>query len=162
MTTSSYPHIELREGIPFLEGTPMRVIDVVLDHLTHDRDGRELHKHHTHLSLGQIYCALAYYYDHHAELHRNAEDGLLRVKEMEFAEALAASPEESSYTTGDVAKICQVSPRTIVKWVEARRLRGYRGKRGVRRVLRSDLIRFLKEHGLVETLAKMDLSTPST
>ena len=53
------------------------------------------------------------------------------------------------FTTGQVAKICKVAPRTVSKWFDSGRLRGYRipGSQD-RRIPREYLIRFLKEHGM--------------
>jgi excisionase family DNA binding protein len=53
------------------------------------------------------------------------------------------------FTTGQVAKICKVAPRTVSKWFESGRLKGYRipGSQD-RRIPREHLIRFLKEHGM--------------
>ena len=53
------------------------------------------------------------------------------------------------FTTGQVAKICKVAPRTVSKWFDSGRLRGYRipGSQD-RRIPREHLIRFLKEHGM--------------
>lgn len=50
-------------------------------------------------------------------------------------------------TTGQVAKICKVTPRTVSKWFDSGRLAGYRipGSQD-RRIPRDDLIRFLEEH----------------
>jgi two-component system response regulator RpaA len=52
-------------------------------------------------------------------------------------------------TTGQVAKICKVAPRTVSKWFDSGRLRGYRipGSQD-RRIPREQLIKFLKEHGM--------------
>ena len=51
------------------------------------------------------------------------------------------------FTTGQVAKICQVAPRTVSKWFDSGKLRGYRipGSQD-RRIPREQLIRFLKEN----------------
>ena len=53
------------------------------------------------------------------------------------------------YTIGQVAKICKVPPRTVSKWVDSGRLKGYRipGSQD-RRIPREYLVRFLKEHGM--------------
>jgi excisionase family DNA binding protein len=53
------------------------------------------------------------------------------------------------FTTGQVAKICKVAPRTVSKWFDSGRLRGYRipGSQD-RRIPRDQLIKFLKEHGM--------------
>lgn len=53
------------------------------------------------------------------------------------------------FTTGQVAKICKVAPRTVSKWFDSGRLRGYRipGSQD-RRIPREQLIKFLKEHNM--------------
>ena len=53
------------------------------------------------------------------------------------------------FTTGQVAKIGKVAPRTVSKWFDSGRLRGYRipGSQD-RRIPREHLIKFLKEHGM--------------
>ena len=55
----------------------------------------------------------------------------------------------SVFTTGQVAKICKVAPRTVSKWFDSGRLKGYRipGSQD-RRIPREYLIKFLKEHGM--------------
>ena len=57
---------------------------------------------------------------------------------------------QNIFTTGQVAKICNVFPRTVCKWFDSGRLRGYRipGSQD-RRIPRVQLQRFLWEHGLV-------------
>lgn len=55
------------------------------------------------------------------------------------------------FTTGQAAKICKVAPRTICKWFDSGRLRGYRipGSQD-RRIPRDQLIRFLRDNGMPE------------
>lgn len=49
------------------------------------------------------------------------------------------------FTTGQVAKICQVAPRTVSKWFDSGKLNGYRlPGADDRRIPRDELIRFLK------------------
>lgn len=52
-------------------------------------------------------------------------------------------------TTGEVAKICNVAPRTVSKWFDNGQLRGYRipGSRD-RRIPLDHLVRFMKAHGM--------------
>ncbi|MFA5554427.1 MAG: helix-turn-helix domain-containing protein [Phycisphaerae bacterium] len=52
-------------------------------------------------------------------------------------------------TTGDVAKICNVAPRTVSKWFDTGQLKGYRipGSKD-RRIPLSELMRFMKQHGM--------------
>lgn len=52
-------------------------------------------------------------------------------------------------TTGDVAKICNVAPRTVSKWFDSGQLKGYRipGSKD-RRIPVKELIRFMKLHDM--------------
>ncbi len=52
-------------------------------------------------------------------------------------------------TTGEVAKICNVAPRTVSKWFDSGSLRGYRipGSKD-RRIPLNSLIRFMKAHNI--------------
>src|SRR5436190_246340 len=52
-------------------------------------------------------------------------------------------------TTGEVAKICSVAPRTVSKWFDSGALHGYRipGSKD-RRIPLNQLIRFMKQHGM--------------
>jgi len=52
-------------------------------------------------------------------------------------------------TTGQVARICNVAPRTVSKWFDTGALRGYRipGSKD-RRIPLQSLIRFMKAHGI--------------
>jgi excisionase family DNA binding protein len=51
------------------------------------------------------------------------------------------------FTTGQVAKICHVAPRTVSKWFDTGKLKGYRipGSQD-RRIPREQLIRFMKDN----------------
>lgn len=57
--------------------------------------------------------------------------------------------EKDVLTTGEVAKICNVAPRTVSKWFDTGQLKGYRipGSKD-RRIPMAQLIRFMKEHGI--------------
>lgn len=52
-------------------------------------------------------------------------------------------------TTGQVAQICNVAPRTVTKWFDSGQLKGYRipGSKD-RRIPTSELIRFMKSHDM--------------
>jgi len=52
-------------------------------------------------------------------------------------------------TTGEVARLCGVAPRTVSKWFDAGQLRGYKipGSRD-RRIPRDSLVRFMRAHGI--------------
>jgi len=52
-------------------------------------------------------------------------------------------------TTGDVAKICHVAPRTVSKWFDNGQLKGYRipGSKD-RRIPVTELVRFMRVHNM--------------
>ncbi|MEM1213090.1 MAG: response regulator [Planctomycetota bacterium] len=52
-------------------------------------------------------------------------------------------------TTGEVAKICNVAPRTVSKWFDSGQLKGYRipGSKD-RRIPMGNLIKFMKDHNI--------------
>jgi len=52
-------------------------------------------------------------------------------------------------TTGEVAKICNVAPRTVSKWFDSGQLRGYRipGSKD-RRIPLNALVKFMKAHSI--------------
>jgi len=50
-------------------------------------------------------------------------------------------------TTGEIAKICEVSAKTAIAWIERKQLKSFRIGRGPRKVKISDLYSFLAEKG---------------
>ena len=61
------------------------------------------------------------------------------------------------FTTGQVSKIANVAPRTVSKWFDSGKLKGYRipGSQD-RRIPRANLIEFLDEHGMPHELNEED------
>jgi excisionase family DNA binding protein len=55
---------------------------------------------------------------------------------------------KSVFTTFETAKLCHVSPLSIINWVNAGRLPAFRTPGGHRRIRREDLIRFMKDNGI--------------
>jgi excisionase family DNA binding protein len=57
--------------------------------------------------------------------------------------------EKDVLTTGDVARLCHVTARTVSKWFDTGVLPGYRipGSRD-RRILRAELLRFMRDHNI--------------
>lgn len=83
MSIANYPHIEHAEdGVPRLAGTSTKVVEIVLDRLAHNWDADEIQRQHPHLSLAQIHAALAYYYDHQAQIDDDIERRLERVQSV--------------------------------------------------------------------------------
>lgn len=61
------------------------------------------------------------------------------------------------FTVGQVAEVCKVASRTVTKWFDSERLKGFRLPGGDRRIPREELIKFLKEHemwSVIEGLSK--------
>lgn len=53
------------------------------------------------------------------------------------------------YTTGEIARLCQVTKRTVITWIDAGRLKGFRIPGGRhRRVAAPDLADFMKLHAI--------------
>ena len=78
---TSYQHILLDEGkVPVIAGTNMKVIELVLEKSAYGWSPEELHFQHPYLTLGQIYSALAYYWDHQEELDGDIERRLRVVE----------------------------------------------------------------------------------
>jgi uncharacterized protein (DUF433 family) len=74
MPTDTATHIRLDDrGVAWIDHTNVKVVEVVLDKLAHGTSPEEMHFQYPHLSLAQIYAALAYYYDHQAEIDRQIE-----------------------------------------------------------------------------------------
>lgn len=69
LPTTTYEHVQLdASGVPLIAGTTMKVVELVMAQMAHGWSPEELHFQHPYLTLGQIYSALAYYWDHKAEL----------------------------------------------------------------------------------------------
>ncbi|NCJ06878.1 DUF433 domain-containing protein [Synechococcales cyanobacterium C] len=89
VASTEYKHIQLDDqGTAIIAGSTMKVVELVTSHLADGWDAGELHAQYPHLSLGQIYSALAYYWDHKTTIDAEIE------RQFEFAEALRkqASP----------------------------------------------------------------------
>ncbi|HEY9232824.1 MAG TPA: DUF433 domain-containing protein [Blastocatellia bacterium] len=67
-------HIYLdEEGRAWIDDTNTKVIEVVLDKLAYGWSAEEIHEQYPYMSLAQIHAALAYYYDHQAEMDAEIE-----------------------------------------------------------------------------------------
>src|SRR5262245_21423299 len=56
--------------------------------------------------------------------------------------------EKPVFTTFEAAKLCHVSPLSIINWVNAGKLPAFRTPGGHRRIRRDDLARFMRENGI--------------
>jgi len=72
-----------RSGCAWIDDTNVKVSEVVRDHLAYGWSPEEIHWQNPHLSLAQIYAAMAFYHD-----HRSAMDAEIRIS-LESANAAA-------------------------------------------------------------------------
>lgn len=73
-TTTSYEYIHLdNKGIPYIVGSTMKVVELVVAQKAYGWSPEELHFQHPYLSMSQIYSALAYYWEHKEPLDVDIE-----------------------------------------------------------------------------------------
>jgi uncharacterized protein (DUF433 family) len=86
LQTTEYKYINLGEdGVPYIAGSTMKVVELVTSHLTYGWSPAELHFQYPHISLSQIHSALAYYWDHQAEVEADMQ------RRLELAQTLKAA-----------------------------------------------------------------------
>ena len=61
------------KGVFWIDDSGYRVIDLVSEHLAHGWGADLLQENHPDLSLAQIHAALAWFYDHEAEMRREID-----------------------------------------------------------------------------------------
>ena len=85
---TGYQHVVLDSaGVPFIVGSTMKVIELVLDQTAYGWSAEELRFQHPYLSLGQIHSALAYYWD-----HKDALDADIARRQEHVAELRRTTP----------------------------------------------------------------------
>src|SRR5256885_9932430 len=88
MPTETATHIRLDDrGMAWIDRTNVKVLEVVLDKLAHGSSPEEMHFQYPHLSLSQIYAALAYYQDQQTEMDAQIEHGAREYERLK-AEAV--------------------------------------------------------------------------
>jgi uncharacterized protein (DUF433 family) len=56
----TYEHIQIgKDGVPFVAGTTMKVVELVMAQTAYGWSPEELHFQHPYLTLGQIHAVLA-------------------------------------------------------------------------------------------------------
>jgi uncharacterized protein (DUF433 family) len=80
-----WPHIDLSDGgVPFVSGTTLKVVELVLAQRAHGWSPEELHFQFPFLGMNQIHAALDYFRDHQAEVEADIARRHLRVEEMKL------------------------------------------------------------------------------
>lgn len=89
-TETRYEHIVLDvSGVPYIADTTMKVVELVAAQTAYGWSPEELHFQFPHLSLGQIHSALAYYWDHRAELDQDIAHRMTEVDRRRLQAAAA-------------------------------------------------------------------------
>lgn len=72
VVTTTYPHIEHPPNqSAYLARLPrIRIAQIVMDYLAYGWSVEEMCRQHPYLQLGEAHMAMAYYFDHQAELDR--------------------------------------------------------------------------------------------
>jgi uncharacterized protein (DUF433 family) len=90
-TIEGYKHIGLDEkGVPYIQGTTMKVMELVVENTVYEWDAEELQVQHPYLTLGQIHSALSYYHDHKNEIDNDIKRRRRFVRKLR--EAAGPSP----------------------------------------------------------------------
>lgn len=84
LTATEYKYVQLDEhNIPIIVGTTMKVVELVEAHTAYGWSPEEIYLNHRYLTMSQIHSALAYYWDHKAELDADIEQREQYVKQAE-------------------------------------------------------------------------------
>jgi uncharacterized protein (DUF433 family) len=80
---TEYGHIELRPSethgqLPYIAGTRIRVMDVYVWHVLRGMSAHAIVDQFPHLSMADVYAAMAYYWDHRDDVHEQ----LSRAREI--------------------------------------------------------------------------------
>lgn len=69
-----YAHVVVDEqGVPWVEGANTKVVELIAEVKAYGWSPEELAYQHPHLSLAEVYSALAYYWDHRSEVDDDLE-----------------------------------------------------------------------------------------
>jgi uncharacterized protein (DUF433 family) len=83
MITAPINHICLDErGVAYIAGTRIKVRHVATERQAHRASVEEIQEAYPHLSLGQIYAALAYYFDHQAQVDAEIAEAARYAEEL--------------------------------------------------------------------------------
>jgi uncharacterized protein (DUF433 family) len=83
-SSTEYPHVVLnQENVPLIEGTTLKVVEIVMAQRAYGWTPEEIQINHRYLNMGQIYAALAYYWDHRSRLDADIQRREAIVQQLE-------------------------------------------------------------------------------
>jgi uncharacterized protein (DUF433 family) len=83
MAIAAIEHIEVDDkGVARIKGSRIKVQFIAVERARLGRTPEEIHGNYPHLTLAQVYAALAYYCDHQAEVDAQIEEANRLAEEM--------------------------------------------------------------------------------
>lgn len=83
MTATAYRHIELDStGVAWIAGRNTKVVEIAAERIAYEWNAEQIHAQHEHLTMAEIHSALAYYFDHKAEMERDITERLARADQI--------------------------------------------------------------------------------
>lgn len=74
LNSTDYKYIQINQnGVPIIADTTMKVIELITSVNAYGWSPDELHTNYPYLSMSQIHSALAYYWDHKADMDAEIE-----------------------------------------------------------------------------------------
>ncbi len=84
ITATEYKYVQLDDrNIPIIEGTSMKIVELLTSVKAYGWTPEELLESYPHLTLSKIYSALAYYLDNQQEIDADIERREEYVKQLE-------------------------------------------------------------------------------
>lgn len=94
IVTTGYRYIQLDDRqVPSIEGTSMKVVELITSVKAYGWSPEQLLENYPHLTLSKIHSALAYYWDHQTEI-----DATL-VQREQYAAELEIAANQSPFAT---------------------------------------------------------------
>lgn len=82
---TTYAHITVdQQGVPWIGGTTTKVVELIAELKAYGWSPEEMAYQHPHLTLAQVHSALAFYWDHRAEIEadlRRREETVEQLQE---------------------------------------------------------------------------------
>jgi uncharacterized protein (DUF433 family) len=83
MAIAAIEHIEVDDkGVAHIKGSRIKVQFIAVERARMGLTPEQIHENHPHLTLAQIYAALAYYYDHQPEVDAQIDEANRLAEEM--------------------------------------------------------------------------------
>ena len=80
---TTYEHVVISDDlVPMIEGTTMKIADLVTENQSWGWSPEEIHINHPYLTLGQIYSALAWDWDHTDEVDQQIREQWQRAEAL--------------------------------------------------------------------------------